>query len=150
MHKCSLLFAFLLFSCVGFSQFPSEKTRQHNAFVFAQNASFISSFTAGAFHGFNQRITHHYYQSIQPRFPKNERFFNPKMSDQNPLILGYRLDAMHISATATQFAAFSAGGFAFDAIRRKPKKCLVIFVGNFISYSAGNMLVYDVILYKKK
>lgn len=164
VQKCKILpiFFLLFFSSFAFSTFSQRKIEIYDiqkdaakislqeSKKFRKNLLISSAFSAagGASHGFNQTISHHYGR-FERYFPNaNERFWNPNVSHTNPTMFGYKPDAYHLSNSFTQISMFAAGGFAFSELRKSPKSIPLFLIVNFVSYSAANWIVYDVVFYK--
>lgn len=150
MQKCLILFFFFIcfFASCLYSQTENDL---HQSKLFRKRLFVAStfSFVGGASHGFNQTIAHHYY-AFNRNFPNaDERFWNPAISHNNASSLfGYKYDAYHLSNSLTQTSVFTAGCFSYPLIKGHLRDLPLVLIVNFVAYSVGNYVVYDVIFHK--
>ena len=147
-QKCLILF--FVFSC-SFASCLFSQTKSSDYKSFRKNLLLSSSFSflGGASHGFNQTIAHHYGR-FERTFPgANENFWDPNVScNTASSLFGYKYDAYHLSNSLTQTSVFAAGCFTFPIAKKDLRDLPLALVVNFVSYSVGNYIVYDVIFYK--
>lgn len=108
------------------------------------------AFVGGAAHGLHEATQHH-YSDFQKRFPKADPYFwNPAISHQKPVYLGYKFDAKHLLASTTQLALGATGAtIAYGKKRLWWHYALDTGIA-FGMYSLGNHITYKGIYLKHK
>lgn len=118
----------------------------------------VAGFGAGAAWGTHEVVQNHNHRIFQ-RFPgANPRFwgpeswknkywgFDPDNGRNNTLV--YFTDAKHLLASTTQVFAFSAGATIMLGEDRPVIHYLIDAGLTFVAYTAGNVLIYNIILGK--
>jgi len=135
------LIIFSFFVLLVFSATAQEWRPNYTSISFA--------FGAGASHGLNQKIWHH-YPEFKRTFPgAKDQFWNPRVSWVNKYNSRFPVwftDAHHLTNSTTQVTIFASG---ISMKKRSKKYHYILDLGfNFLVYSFGNYLTFNAI-YKK-
>lgn len=143
------LFIFiLLLPILSFSQNLQPKYNWKKTII-----SSSLSFVSGASWGLHETLQHHNDRFFQI-FPNASKKYFGKDSWKNKyhdkwFIPTQISDGLHLSATIHHTTLFSSG-IVIGLGKKRPIKYYLIDIGiNLISYTLGNMLVYDVMFRKK-